>query len=277
MKYQGDNPFSDWAKLMHMPVYTMDGKKIGFLRKVDSDYMVIKSGFILLRKYFIPTSLAESVSENRISLKISNFDADAKYSTYKIKQFLSLFEYLPESEIRQRPLYDRLESLRYSATRNRIAAIVAFISGILFLLSGYKANIEIYDVIAKDIIVYTPKEAWNFIIVPIGLLAMMSQLGGFAVLMGAGFFAANKINLGKLLIAIGTGQGLFTVLIRIALEIWSGRLTQFGLQNNYIVWLTSTATGLGVLFAIIAPSIAKGRNESIASRLFRLITRRKRQ
>ena len=260
-----------------MPVYTMDGKKLGFLRKVDSDYMVIKSGFVLLRKYFIPTSLAESVSENRIRLKISNFDATAKYSTYKIKQFLSLFEYLPESEIRQRPLYDRLESLRYSATRNRIAASVAFISGILFLLSGYKANIEIYDVIAKDIIVYTPKEAWNFIIVPIGLLAMMSQLGGFAVLMGAGFFAANKINLGKLLIAIGTGQGLFTVLIRIALEIWSGRLAQFGLQNNYIVWLTSTATGLGVLFAIIAPSIAKGRNESIASRLFRLITRRKRQ
>src|SRR5690242_14950972 len=128
---------------MHMPVYTIDGKKIGFLRKVYSDYMVIKSGFILLRKYFVPTSLAESVSEKRIRLKISKFDATTKYSTYKIKHFISAFEYLPESEIRQRPLHDRLESLRYSATRNRIAATVAFISGILFLLSGYRANIEI--------------------------------------------------------------------------------------------------------------------------------------
>src|SRR5690242_20392628 len=141
-KYTADNPFSDWSKLMHMPVYTIDGKKIGFLRKVHSDYMVIKSGFILLRKYFIPTSLAESVTgKDRIRLNISNYDAQTKYSTYKIKQFISAFEYLPESEIKQRPLHDRLESLRYSATRNRIAAVIAFTSGLLFLLSGYKANI----------------------------------------------------------------------------------------------------------------------------------------
>jgi hypothetical protein len=41
--------------------------------------------------------------------------------------------------------------------------------------------------------------------------------------------------------------------------------------------LTSTATGLGILFAIIAPSIAKGKSESIASRVFRFITRRKKK
>jgi hypothetical protein len=264
-----------------MPVYTIDGKKIGFLRKVHSDYMVIKSGFILLRKYFIPTSLAESVTgKDRIRLNISNYDAQTKYSTYKIKQFISAFEYLPESEIKQRPLYDRLESLRYSATRNRIAAIIAFTSGLLFLLSGYKANIEIYKIIAQDIAVYTPRELLNLVILPIGVLALISQLGGLAVLMGAGFFAANRINLGKFLIAIGTGQGLFTVLIRIALEIWSGRFGQLGssgLQNNYITWLTSTATGLGILFAIIAPSIAKGRGESIASKIFKFIIKRKKK
>jgi hypothetical protein len=95
--------------------------------------------------------------------------------------------------------------------------------------------------------------------------------------MGAGFFAANRINLGKFLIAVGTGQGLLTVLARIVLEIWSGRFSQLGLQNNYITWLTSTATGLGILFAIIAPSIAKGKSESIASRVFRFITRRKKK
>jgi hypothetical protein len=261
-----------------MPVYTIDGKKIGYLRKVQSDYMVIKSGFILLKKYFIPTSLAESVSgKERIRLKISNYDAQTKFSTYKIKQFMSTFEYLPVSEISQRPLYDRVETLRYSATRNRIAATVAFISGIVFLLSGYRANIEIYQIIAQDISIYTPRELLNYAILPVGILAIISQLGGLAVLMGAGFFAANRINLGKFLIAVGTGQGLLTVLARIVLEIWSGRFSQLGLQNNYITWLTSTATGLGILFAIIAPSIAKGKSESIASRVFRFITRRKKK
>jgi hypothetical protein len=47
-----------------------DGKKIGFLRKVISDYMIVKKGLITLRKYFIITTLAESVSKKGIRLKL---------------------------------------------------------------------------------------------------------------------------------------------------------------------------------------------------------------
>jgi len=55
---------------------------------------------------------------------------------------------------------------------------------------------------------------------------------------------------------IGSGQGLFTIGIRILVELWSG---QFWIVNNYVTWLTSTATGLGILFAVVAPTIAKGK------------------
>jgi hypothetical protein len=52
---------------------------------------------------------------------------------------------------------------------------------------------------------------------------IISQLGGNTVLIGAGLFAANRVNLGKLWIGIGTGQGLFMIALRIIYDIWSGR------------------------------------------------------
>ena len=272
------NPFSDWSELIHQPVFTLDGKKIGFLRKVISDYMIVKGGMITLRKYFIPTTLAESVSKKGIRLRITAFDARTKYSSFKSKKFIrSLEKGIPESEVKERPIYDRLQTLRYSATRNRIAAGVAFVSGILFLLSGYKANIEIYNLIAEQISIYTPKELWTFVLTPIGVLALLSQLGGITVLIGAGLFAANRVNLGKFWVSIGTGQGLITIGARILIEVWSGRLGQFGLENNYVTWLTSTATGLGILFAVIAPTIAKGKGDSVPSKALRFVFRRKKQ
>lgn len=92
-------------------------------------------------------------------------------------------------------------------------------------------------------------------------------------MMGAGLlFAANRVNLGKLLVIVGTGQGLFTIAIRILVELWSGHWWSL---NNYVTWLTSTATGLGVLFAVVAPNIAKGKGDSIFSKIIRLLLRRK--
>ena len=44
------DPFSDWSKLIHKPVYSIDGKKIGFLRKIVADYMVVKKGLVNLDK-----------------------------------------------------------------------------------------------------------------------------------------------------------------------------------------------------------------------------------
>jgi hypothetical protein len=166
-----------------------------------------------------------------------------------------------------------LETIRYGTTRNRAAAAIAFVSGILFIFSGYKANIAIYNLIQDQIIAIDGlRDFWQYLIAPIGVLAILAQLGGITVLFGAGFFAANRVNLGKLLVMIGTGQGLFTIATRIVVEIWSGQLWSV---NNYVTWLTSTATGLGILFAVVAPTIAKGRGTSILSKTIRLVLRRK--
>ena len=64
------DPFSDWTDLIHKPVYSVDQKKLGFLRKTPSGYMVVGRGLVNLTKYFIPESLAESVSKKDIKLKL---------------------------------------------------------------------------------------------------------------------------------------------------------------------------------------------------------------
>jgi hypothetical protein len=85
--------------------------------------------------------------------------------------------------------------------------------------------------------------------------------------MGAGLFIANRVNMGKFLVLVGTGQGLFTIALRIMTETRFGRLLL--LENNYVTWLTTSAAGSGILFAVISQSISKGKNESITSKALR--------
>jgi hypothetical protein len=166
----------------------------------------------------------------------------------------------------------RFQTLRYGITRNRLAAVIGFISGILFLISGYKANLAIYHLIREEIVIYTARDLLTYALIPVGILAILSQLGGVTVLMGAGLFAVNRVNVGKFLVMIGTGQGLFTIGLRILSELWSGRLS---LENNYITWLTSSAAGLGILFALVSQSISKGKGDSVTSKAIRFALRRR--
>ncbi|MBD0359220.1 MAG: hypothetical protein ICV56_00720 [Nitrososphaeraceae archaeon] len=95
------------------------------------------------------------------------------------------------------------------------------------------------------------------------MLALLAQLGGITVLFGAGFFPANRVNVGKFLVIVGTSQGLFTIAIRILTEIWRGHI--WGI-DNYVTWLTSSATRLGIIFTVLSQSISKGKGESISSK-----------
>ena len=268
MATRDDDPFSDWAELIHKPVYSIDGKKLGFLKKLLSDYMFVGRGFFNLEKYLIPRSVAEAVSKKGIRLNITAYEARSKYSYSKMKYSVTNFGILPETVVGHRIIYDRFQTLRHHTTRNRLAAIIAFISGILFLVSGYKANLAIYDIVTHEVMIHTARQFWSFVLAPVGVLAMLSQLGGITVLLGAGLFALNRVTLGKFLVFIGTGQGIFTIALHIWSEIWSGKIA---LENNYITFLTSSAVGLGILFAVLAQSISKSWGETIIRRTVRHI------
>ena len=67
---------------------------------------------------------------------------------------------------------------------------------------------------------------------------------------------------------------MFTIAFHILSEITSSssRLT-FG--NHYVIWLTSSMAGIGILLAIMAQSFSKGKSDSIISKVYGLLGVRK--
>ena len=83
---------------------------------------------------------------------------------------------MPEYAVEDRAFYDRVHTLRYHVTRNRLAAGIAFVSGVLSLLSGYKATLEIYHLIAQQIILHTSQQFWIFLLIPLTAEIIFSTL-----------------------------------------------------------------------------------------------------
>ena len=139
-------------------------------------------------------------------------------------------------------------------TRNKVAGAFGIISAVLFILSGYNSNIGIYRAIESGLQQYTAKEIWQVAVIPVNILGLVAQVGGFAVLAGALLFLKNHITSGKFLVLIGTGQGIITIVVGLIIES-----LQVGIvyANNYVIWLATSAVGLGIVFSIVARSIAK--------------------
>jgi len=65
--------YADESGLLHKSVYSSDGKKLGFIKQVFLDNIIIESEFTWLRKYLVPKSTIASISEKSIELKITAY------------------------------------------------------------------------------------------------------------------------------------------------------------------------------------------------------------
>lgn len=145
-------------------------------------------------------------------------------------------------------------------TRNRVAGAFGIISAVLFIVSGYNSNIGIYRSIESGLQQYTAKEIWQVAIIPVNILGLVAQLGGIAVLAGALLFLKSHITSGKLLVMIGTGQGIITIVVGLLIESLQGGIVY---ANNYVLWLATSAIGLGIIFSIVASNIAKAASSNV--------------
>ena len=73
------------------------------------------------------------------------------------------------------------------------------------MISGYKVDLTFYYLIQKEILTNLPDYLSPPVKTSIEILVITARLGGITVLVGAGLFATNRVNLGKLWIGIGTG------------------------------------------------------------------------
>ncbi len=137
--------------------------------------------------------------------------------------------------------------------RNKLAGILAMAAGLLFLASGYHPSTAMYDLVAAGLKEYTTKDVWQAAVVPIGLLALVAQLGGIVVIIGGVLFFKNRITSGKFLVMIGTGQGVLTIILSLVLGLASEGT---GFLTSYLLWFTGTATGIGIILSIISRTVA---------------------
>jgi hypothetical protein len=141
-----------------------------------------------------------------------------------------------------------------TSNRNRVSGGLGIASAILFIVSGYSVNLGIYGAVESGLQEHTAREVWQVAVIPINILALVAQLGGFAVLAGALLFLKNHVTTGRALVMIGSGQGIITIVVALVIEMMQGGMVDAG---NYVLWLATSVTGIGILFSIVARSIAR--------------------
>ncbi len=129
--------------------------------------------------------------------------------------------------------------------RNTIAAIVAGIAGILLLLVGLNGVASVDRVFALLQEWFGTNETLRILAYILGGIA---ALGGAAVLVGAYLVAVDRVRIGKLVITLGSGAGIITLLVFLARNLVSE-------QFSYVYAVLPAI--LGVVLAIAARFIAK--------------------
>jgi hypothetical protein len=83
---------------------------------------------------------------------------------------------VPEGHVKLQPLCDRFQDFSYELTRNRAVAAIAFVSDILFISSGYKTKVEIYNCVTNQMIAMNGlTDFWQYLIVSLGVFALLAQ------------------------------------------------------------------------------------------------------
>jgi rRNA processing protein Gar1 len=59
----------DWQQSINNPVYTSDGKEIGFISSVQTDKIIVTSGPLAPDKFLVPKSSIDSFENGTVYLK----------------------------------------------------------------------------------------------------------------------------------------------------------------------------------------------------------------
>lgn len=129
--------------------------------------------------------------------------------------------------------------------RNLLAALVAVLAGILLLLTGVNGVQGVDRLFALLEEWFGTNETLRILAY---VLAAIAALGGIAVLVGAYCLGTERVRTGKLLITLGSGAGIVTLLIFLARNLASE-------QFSYLTAVLPAI--LGVVLAIVARQMAK--------------------
>ena len=128
---------------------------------------------------------------------------------------------------------------------NTQAAGLAVISGALLLIVGYTGVASVDRIFAM-------LESWfgtqPALLILARVLGAVAALGGVAVLIGAYFLATDRVRTGRILILLGSGAGLLTLLLFLARNL---------VAEEFSFLLAVLPAVLGVAFGVAAQWRAK--------------------
>ncbi len=129
--------------------------------------------------------------------------------------------------------------------RNTAAAIIAALAGVLLLIVGINGVSGVDHLFALLEEWFGTNEALRILAYVLGGIA---ALGGVAVLIGAYLIGTDRVRTGKLLITLGSGAGILTLLFFLARNLSSE-------QFSYVYAVLPAV--LGVTLAIVSRFVAK--------------------
>jgi hypothetical protein len=136
------------------------------------------------------------------------------------------------------------------STRNKTAAWLAIIGGILILIGGGTGMVDFLNEL-KNIIENWLGESNETLELVFWILIFVAALGGVAVMIGGFLISKNKIIAGKILIALGAGIGFIGLIIGLIVSTYHGE------EARFFAWITTSFLGFGILLSIIARFLAK--------------------
>lgn len=131
------------------------------------------------------------------------------------------------------------------ATGSPIAKWCAIIGGILLLVAGISGLATMQFV--KDFVIGTLKVDNPTVALLFTILIMIAALGGIAVIIGGILIGGGAASVGKFLISVGVGVGLFGLIIALA-------VTYF--QGGSVMQAACSVGAMGIILSIVARILA---------------------
>ena len=132
--------------------------------------------------------------------------------------------------------------------KNYIATILGIVSGVLFLiygLNGVNAWRSLEEIIVSVTQIASVKILFAIVI-------FFASFGGIIILAGAIAIYTERVQFGKILITIGVGSGIITLIIQTFLTIIQ--------ETKDFSWI-GTASTIAIILSVIARTIAKSKKK----------------
>lgn len=138
-----------------------------------------------------------------------------------------------------------------ASNRRKITFIIAFIAGILLLVSGTHGPIGTYQLIREQLPNYISNpQIVQIVDVLTLILIAISLAGGLVVIAGGISVFMNHVSIGKLLIGLGTGIGIPWLILLLVTLFTTYQVSAIIAQYSALGWI-------GIILAVVARIIAK--------------------